>query len=54
MRFILTFLFSVLLILPTSNMFASNESLYKNIDFSNVDLVGIIKNKGKSRVMPLQ
>lgn len=43
----LIFLFISVLILPTSNMFAANESLNKNVDFSNIDLVGIIKSKGK-------
>tara|TARA_Y100000996_G_scaffold399623_1_gene368846 strand:- start:1669 stop:2463 length:795 start_codon:yes stop_codon:yes gene_type:complete len=28
-------------------MFAANESLNKDVDFSNIDLVGIIKSKGK-------
>ncbi len=43
----LIFLFISVLILPTSNMFAANESLNKDVDFSNIDLVGIIKSKGK-------
>ena len=43
----LIFLFISVLILPTSNMFAANESLNKVVDFSNIDLVGIIKSKGK-------
>ena len=30
-----------------SNMFASNKQFYKNIDYSNLDLIGIVKNKGK-------
>tara|TARA_Y100000741_G_scaffold119656_1_gene89842 strand:- start:88 stop:882 length:795 start_codon:yes stop_codon:yes gene_type:complete len=28
-------------------MFASNETFFKNIDYSNIDLIGIVKNKGK-------
>ena len=28
-------------------MFASNKQFYKNIDYSNLDLIGIVKNKGK-------
>ena len=45
MRFLLTFLFA--LIVQPSNMFASNKQFYKNIDYSNLDLIGIVKNKGK-------
>ena len=47
MRLIITILLSIFLTLSTSSMFASNEPFYKNIDFSNIDLVGIIKDKGK-------
>ena len=46
MRFILTFLFTLIVMQP-SNMFASNKQFYKNIDYSNLDLIGIVKNKGK-------
>ena len=46
MRFLLTFLFAIIVMQP-SNMFASNKQFYKNIDYSNLDLIGIVKNKGK-------
>ena len=46
MRFLLTFLFALIVMQP-SNMFASNKQFYKNIDYSNLDLIGIVKNKGK-------
>ena len=47
MKFFFIFFAAVALILPTSNMFAANESYNNNIDFSNIDLIGIIKSKGK-------
>ena len=46
MGFLLTFLFAIIVMQP-SNMFASNKQFYKNIDYSNLDLIGIVKNKGK-------
>ena len=46
MRFLLSFLFALIVMQP-SNMFASNKQFYKNIDYSNLDLIGIVKNKGK-------
>ena len=45
---VLTYILSVFLILQPSNMFASNEKIEKNIDYSNIDLIGIIKSKGKA------
>ena len=36
-----------LIVMQPSNMFASNKQFYKNIDYSNLDLIGIVKNKGK-------
>ena len=47
MRFLHALLVSILLVFPQANMFASNEPFYKNIDYSNIDLIGIVKNKGK-------
>ncbi len=47
MRIILIFTFGIFLIFQSSNMFASNETFFKNIDYSNIDLIGIVKNKGK-------
>ena len=46
MRILLSFLFALIVMQP-SNMFASNKQFYKNIDYSNLDLIGIVKNKGK-------
>ena len=46
MRFLFTILFTLVVMQP-SNMFASNKQFYKNIDYSNLDLIGIVKNKGK-------
>ncbi len=47
MRFLHALLVAMLLVFPQANMLASNEPFYKNIDYSNVDLIGIVKNKGK-------
>ena len=47
MRFLHAFLVAMLLVFPQANMLASNEPFYKNIDYSNIDLIGIVKNKGK-------
>ena len=47
MRILQTLMISILLVFPQANMFASNEPFYKNIDYSNIDLIGIAKNKGK-------
>ena len=47
MRLLHALLVAVLLVFPQANMFASNEPFYKNIDYSNIDLIGIVKNKGK-------
>ena len=47
MRFLQALLVAILLIFPQANMLASNEPFYKNIDYSNIDLIGIVKNKGK-------
>ena len=47
MRFLHALLVAILLVFPQSNMLASNEPFYKNIDYSNIDLIGIVKNKGK-------
>ena len=47
MRFLHAFLVAILLVFPQANMFASNEPFYKNIDYSNIDFIGIVKNKGK-------
>ncbi len=47
MRFLHALLVAMLLVFPQANMFASNEPFYKNIDYSNIDLIGIVKNKGK-------
>ena len=47
MRFLQALLISILLVFPQANMLASNEPFYKNIDYSNIDLIGIVKNKGK-------
>ena len=47
MRLIQAIIISLLLIFPQANMFASNEPFYKNIDYSNINLIGIAKNKGK-------
>ncbi len=41
------FILLSLLIFPQSNMLASNEPFYNNIDYSNIDLIGIVKSKGK-------
>ena len=48
MRFLQALLISILLVFPQANMLASNEPFYKNIDYSNIDLIGIAKNKGKA------
>ena len=48
MRYLQAIVFSILLIYPQTNMFASNDPFYKNIDYSNIDLIGIVKNKGKA------
>ena len=37
----------ILVVFPQANMFASNEPFYKNFDYSNIDFIGIMKNKGK-------
>jgi len=47
MRFLHALLVAMLLVFPQANMLASNEPFYKNIDYSNIDLIGIVKNKGK-------
>ena len=47
MRFLHALLVAILLVFPQANMLASNEPFYKNIDYSNIDLIGIVKNKGK-------
>jgi len=47
MRFLHALLVAILLVFPQANMLASNETFYKNIDYSNIDFIGIIKNKGK-------
>ncbi len=47
MRFLHALLVAMLLLFPQTNMFASNEPFYKNIDYSNIDFIGIVKNKGK-------
>ncbi len=47
MRFLQVLLISILLVFPQANMFAFNEPFYKNIDYSNIDFIGIVKNKGK-------
>ena len=47
MRFLHALLVAILLVFPQENMLASNEPFYKNIDYSNIDLIGIVKNKGK-------
>ncbi len=47
MRFLHALLVAILLVFPQANMLASNEPFYKNIDYSNIDFIGIIKNKGK-------
>ena len=47
MRFLHAFLVAMLLVFPQASMLASNEPFYKNIDYSNIDLIGIVKNKGK-------
>ncbi len=47
MRILQALTFSILLVFPQANMFASNEPFYKSIDYSNIDLIGIAKNKGK-------
>ena len=45
---VLIYLLSIFLIMQPSNMFASNEKFERNIDYSNIDLIGIIKSKGKA------
>ena len=47
MRFLHALLVAMLLVFPQANMLASNEPFYKSIDYSNIDFIGIIKNKGK-------
>ncbi len=47
MRILQALTFSILLVFPQANMFASNEPFYKKIDYSNIDLIGIVKDKGK-------
>ena len=47
MRFLHALLVAILLVFPQANMLASNEPFYKNIDYSNIDLIGIVKNKCK-------
>ena len=47
MHFLHALLLAILLVFPQANMLASNEPFYKNIDYSNIDLIGIVKNKGK-------
>ena len=47
MRCLHALLVAILLVFPQANMLASNEPFYKNIDYSNIDLIGIVKNKGK-------
>jgi len=47
MRFLHALLVAMLLVFPQANMLASNEPFYKNIDYSNIDLIGVVKNKGK-------
>ena len=47
MRFLHALLVAMLLVFPQANMLAYNEPFYKNIDYSNIDLIGIVKNKGK-------
>ena len=39
--------FIILFLLPNTIIQAKNESFYEKIDFSNVDIIGVIKNKGK-------
>ena len=40
MRFLHALLVAMLLVFPQANMLASNEPFYKNIDYSNIDLIG--------------
>ena len=47
MRFLHALLLVMLLVFKQANMLESNEPFYKNIDYSNIDLIGIVKNKGK-------
>ena len=47
MRFLHALLVAILLVFPQANMLASNEPFYKSIDYSNIDFIGIVKNKGK-------
>ena len=47
MRTLQAVLISILLVYPQANMLASNKTSYGNIDYSNFDIVGIVKNKGK-------
>ena len=47
MRAIQVLILLILVVFPQANMFASNEPFYKNFDYSNIDFIGIMKNKGK-------
>ena len=47
-KIILSFsVFIFLFLLPNTIIQAKDESFYERIDFSNVDIIGVIKNKGK-------
>ena len=47
MKYLIIFLLSVFIIIQPTNMLASNKELFKNIDYSNIDLIGVVKSKGK-------
>ena len=47
MRSLIIYILFAFIIMQPSNMLASNKQFYKNIDYSNIDLIGIVKNKGK-------